>query len=271
MLNGWKIGQHALAGALRYFARGDLACEPLGDAVARQYAKSAVLTARALDRLLRERQYDVACFNHGIYVPQGIIGEVARSHGIRVVNWNPAYRKHCFIFSHGETYHHTMISEDVGEWEGLELTPQQRNEVLGYLRDRRQAKGDWIWFNDSADVSMDRIADELKLDRAKPIIVALTSVVWDACLHYESNAFEDMTDWMVQTIRYFATRPDLQLVVRVHPAEVTGFVQSRDKMADIIQRVFPRLPRNVRVVPPENNHEHILFDRQRRCCADLQH
>jgi len=252
MLNGWKVGEHALAGALRFYARGDLGPELIGEAIARQYAKSAVLTARAIDRLLHERQYDVVCFNHGIYVPQGVIGEVARSHGVRVVNWNPAYRRHCFIFSHGNTYHHTMISEDVAEWERLELTPQRQNEVLGYLRDRRQAKGDWIWFNDGGDISIDRIADELQLDRAKPLIVALTSVVWDACLHYESNAFESMTDWMVQTIRYFDTRPDLQLVVRVHPAEVTGFVQSRDKMADIIQRAFVRLPDNVRVVPPEN-------------------
>jgi hypothetical protein len=253
MLNGWNVGQHALAGALRYFARGDLVSEPMGEAVARQFTKAAVLAARAIDHLLRERHYDVICFNHGIYVPQGVIGEVARSRGIRVVNWNPAYRRQCFIFSHGDTYHHTMISEDVAEWEGLELTQQRRNEVLSYLRHRRQGKGDWIWFNNSGDVSMDEIACELQLDRTKPFIVALTSVVWDACLHYESNAFESMADWIVQTIRYFDTRSDLQLVVRVHPAEVTGLIQSRDKMADIIQHAFPRLPGNVRVVPPENN------------------
>jgi capsule polysaccharide export protein KpsC/LpsZ len=99
---------------------------------------------------------------------------------------------------------------------------------------------------------MDQIADELRLDRNKPIVLALTSVVWDACLHYESNAFDSMADWIVQTIKYFESRPDLQLVVRVHPAEVTGLVPSRDKMADIIHNLCHSLPANVRVVPPDS-------------------
>ncbi|MFQ5563982.1 MAG: capsule biosynthesis protein [Parvularculaceae bacterium] len=250
-LDGWRIGDHAMAGALRYFARGDLSAEPLADPVARKFVKASVITARAMARILSARNYDVIAFNHGIYTPQGVIGEVARSRGVRVVNWNPAYRRHCFIFSHDESYHHTMITEDVAAWEDLTLTPDRRAAIVGYLRDRRQAKGDWIWFNDAPDMSSRELADALGLDE-RPVVAALTSVVWDACLHYESNAFENLKDWMIQTIAWFAERADLQLVIRVHPAEVTGFVKSRDKMADAIADYFPELPENVKVVPPES-------------------
>ncbi len=250
-LNGWKVGEHALAGALRYFARGDLAKEPQGDAVARKFLKAAVMTARGFDRLLAQRTFDVVSANHGIYVPQGVVGEVARARGVRVVNWNPAYRRHCFVFSHGDTYHHTMISEDVGSWRDLKLTPERLQTITGYLRDRREAKGDWIWFNKSADAPRQALAAELGLDD-RPLIVALTSVVWDACLHYESNAFESLTDWMLQTVDYFKGRPDLQLVIRVHPAEVTGFVKSRDRMVKAIAKRFGKLPENIKVVPPES-------------------
>lgn len=250
-LDGWKVGEHALAGALRYFARGELRKEPLGEAVARQFLKAAVLTARGFDHLLRRGGYDVVSANHGIYTPQGIVDEVARGRGVRVVNWNPAYRRHCFIFSHHDTYHHTMISEDVGAWEGLELTPERRAAITGYLHDRREAKGDWIWFNKAADASRQELKARLGLDD-RPLVTALTSVVWDACLHYESNAFESLTDWMLQTVEYFRGRPDLQLVVRVHPAEATGFVKSRDRMAKAIRRRFPELPQNVRVIEPED-------------------
>ena len=250
-LNGWKLGEHALAGALRFFALGELPPDSLGEGVARKFLKSAILTARAIDRIMAEGNYDVVSANHGIYVPQGVIGEVARARGVRVVNWNPAYRRHCFIFSHGDSYHHTMISEDVKVWEDLQLAPNQRDQITGYLRDRREAKGDWIWFNKSSNSSRDQIAAELGLD-GRPLIVALTSVVWDACLHYESNAFENQTDWMLQTIDYFAARPDLQLVIRIHPAEVTGFVKSRAMMADAISKRFPDLPENVKVVLPDN-------------------
>ena len=56
-------------------------------------------------------------FNHGIYVPQGIVGAVVRRHGVRVVNWIVAYRKNSFIFSHGDTYHHTLMNEPVAQLE----------------------------------------------------------------------------------------------------------------------------------------------------------
>jgi hypothetical protein len=250
-LGQWKLGEHALAGALRFFALGDLKGVKDADGVARKFVKSAVLTARGMDRILKKGGYDVVCANHGIYVPQGVIGEVARARGVRVVNWNPAYRRSCFIFSHGDSYHHTMVTEPTSVWENMTLTPAQRERIESYLRDRRQAKGDWIWFNKADDIAQSQIRDELGLD-ARPVIVALTSVVWDAVLHYESNAFESLTDWVLQTIRYFAGRPDLQLVIRIHPAEVTGFVKSRAKMGDAIAKAFPQLPENVRVIQPDN-------------------
>ena len=250
-LSGWKIGEHALAGALRYFAHDDISADPLGEGVARKFLKAAVLTARGVDRLMASSAYDVVSANHGIYTPQGVVGEVARGRGVRVVNWNPAYRRHCFVFSHGDTYHHTMISEDVSCWENLELSPERTERIVSYLRERRQASGDWIWFNKAKDSSLAELRKALSLDE-RPLVVALTSVAWDACLHYESNAFQSLTDWTLQTVEYFAERPDLQLVVRVHPAEVTGFVKSRTKMADIIAERFPQLPENVKVVPPED-------------------
>lgn len=251
-LNAWRIGDHAMAGALRYYARGDFSAEPLADQVARKFVKASVQTARATERILSRGQYDVVVCSHGVYTPQGVIGEVARSKNIRVVNWNPAYRRHCFIFSHGDSYHHTMITEDVAAWESLVMTSPRRKRIFQYLQDRREAKGDWIWFNNAPDMPFDKITEQLNLDK-RPVVAALTSVVWDARLHYESSAFESLKEWMLQTIGYFARRSDLQLVVRVHPAEVSGFVKSRDRMADAIAVQFPILPENVKVILPEDD------------------
>ena len=86
----------------------------------------------------------------------------------------------------------------------------------------------------------------------RPYLALLTSVVWDAQLHYASNAFPTMLDWVRETILYFRRRPDLQLVIRVHPAEVRGLVPSRQRIADEVGRWFPELPANVFVIGPEH-------------------
>lgn len=250
---GLRIGEHAKAGALRFFARATIDQEPYAEEVLRRYLKAAVLTAFTAKRLLQLEKYDVLVFHHGIYVPQGVIGEVARSMGVRVVNWNPAYRNNCFIFSHDDTYHHTLMDEPVSAWENMPWSPERDEQITTYLRSRWEGENDWIRFLGNPYFEKDRILAEIGCDGKRPIIGCLTNVMWDAQLHYPSNAFPNMLEWLLFTIRYFEGRPDLQLVIRIHPAEIRGSVPSRQPAYDEIKKYIPLLPPNVFVVLPESN------------------
>ena len=253
-VDGLPIGEHARAGALRYFARSTLVGEPLAEPVLRRFVEGALLTALATRRLLREEGIDAVVVNHGIYVPHGIVAEVARAEGRRVVAWNVAYRSRSFLFSHGATYHHTLLAEPVREWENVPWTPERDAEVVDYLRSRRRGGRDWIVFHNTSPVEdLRRAAPELRtIDQGRPLIGLLTNVAWDAQLHYPANAFADMLDWIVRTVRWFADRPDLQLLIRVHPAELSGDIPSRQLVVDELRRAFPVMPGNVFVIPPES-------------------
>jgi hypothetical protein len=250
--DGMAVGEHALAGALRFFARGDLENEPLGTAVTRKYLESSLLIARAARRLFRQHGYAAAVLHHGIYVPQGLLAAAARAEGTRVVAWNLAYRKRCFIFCHGETYHRALMSEPTETWDDMPWSSATDARLRGYLVSRAGGANDWISFYREPEEDFARIAAELGIDPDKPIVLMLTNVIWDAQLHYPGNAFPSMLDWIVATIEYMAGRPDLQLVIRVHPAEVTGALPSRQRVVDELRRRFPTLPSNVIVIPPEH-------------------
>jgi hypothetical protein len=249
--DGLGVGEHALAGALRFYARGTLE-GTTSEAVLRRYLEAGILTAHASRRLFARERFEAACFNHGIYVPHGVIGEVARSMAVRVVNWNPAYRRQSFIFSHGDTYHHTLMDEPTSAWEDLSWDANREAELMTYLRSRWTGARDWITFNANPEERRDAIATQLGIDFSKPTIGLLTNVIWDAQLHYRANAFPNMMDWLLRTIDYFAKRPDLQLVIRVHPAEVSGAVPSRQPVIAEIEARYPTLPANVFVIPPES-------------------
>lgn len=92
----------------------------------------------------------------------------------------------------------------------------------------------------------------LGLDPSKHTIGLLTNVVWDAQLHYPVNAFPDMMAWLHATIEHFAGRRELQLVIRVHPAERSGAIKSRQPVVEEIAERFPRLPPNVFLIPPDS-------------------
>lgn len=251
--DGIPVGEHAYAGALRYFARGDLVAEPQGETVVRSYLQAAMLSTAAMKNLIAKNHYDIIVAHHGIYVPQGLFVATARALGRRVVTWNPAYRKHCFIFSHDDSYHHTMVGEPVANWRDLPWDNRLEGDLGKYLRSRWDGTEDWIWFHNEPEHDTRKIANIVGLKADKPTVTLLSNVVWDAQLHYASNAFPGMIEWVLETIRYFSSRPDLQLVIRIHPAEVRGFVPSRQPLEAEIRRAFSMLPSNVYVVPPESD------------------
>jgi hypothetical protein len=248
------VGEHALAGALRFFAKAELDGEACGEAMLRSYFRAALITTRAFRNLLRARHIDVVVMHHGIYVPQGIIASVAREIGVRVVAWNVAYRKERFVFSHGDTYHHTLIEEPSDVWEHIPWSEARSGELLAYLDSRWWGKQDWITFQlEKPTIEEDKVRSRLAMDPDKPCIAMLTNVLWDAQLHYPANAFSNMVEWLVETIRYFAKRPDLQLLIRVHPAELNGKIPSRQLVTDEVARHFPSLPSNVYLIPPDSD------------------
>ena len=252
-LDGLVIGEHAHAGAVRFFASGSLNGEPTGDAILGRYLESALRVAFATRRLLRSIRFTSAVFTHGIYVPWGVVGEVARQEGVHVSTWNVAYRKRRFIFSHDTTYHHTLMAEPREHWENLEFSEQQEGELMRYLSSRRDGLFDWIVFHRPKGGDPAELPSVLGLDGSKPVIGLLTNVAWDAQLHYPANAFDSMLDWLVETCRYFDRRRDLQLLIRVHPAEISGFPPSRQPILGELAKALPHLPPNVVVVPPESD------------------
>ena len=124
---------------------------------------------------------------------------------------------------------------------------------MRYLSSRREGLFDWIVFHRPKRHDQHEIRSRLGLDPDKPVIGLPTSVTWDAQLHYPSNAFPSMLEWLVQTCEYFATRPDLQLLIRVHPAEISGFPRSRQPILPELQKRLPELAPNIFVVPPESD------------------
>lgn len=249
---GIAIGEHALAGALRFYARGELDGSPAAEAILRRYFEAALLTYYGIRRLLENGRYQVVVLNHGIYVPQGVIADTARKMGVRVATWHPAYRRGCFIFNHDGTYHQGLLAEPTAAWETMAWELAQRQAIEGYLHSRWIGKQDWVRFHHNPELNVEVIQREIGIDFSRPTIGLLTNVVWDAQLHYPANAFSGMLDWLIKTIDYFGKRPELQLLIRVHPAEITGTLPSRQPAIEEIRRAFPRLPNNVFVIRPES-------------------
>jgi hypothetical protein len=55
------------------------------------------------------------------------------------------------------------------------------------------------------------------------------------------------------TIDTIAKNKEVTLVIRIHPAEVKGGVPSKQPMLNEIQKKYPKLPINVKIIPPSSD------------------
>ena len=117
---------------------------------ARRYAAGAITAARVADRAFQTLQPECVVGHHRVSVLPGVLAEVARRDGVRVVAWGTAYRNTTVLYSHGDTYHHTLIDEPAHVWNGVPLTPKQDEELTRYLTQRSHGKGDWAWVTPEA-------------------------------------------------------------------------------------------------------------------------
>ncbi len=250
---GANVGEHAKSGALRFLCKGDLVDgDWQSEQALRRYFYSSLITNDVMQGVFGSGTYQAMVCFHGIYVPHGVIGEAARRNNVRVVNWNTSYRKRRFIFSHSDTYHKTMCDEGEEDWFNFNFTAEKRKSIVEYLESREKGGGDWQQFNENPEESVSLSPALTGLDFSKPIVTLLPNVVWDAQLHYKSNIFSNLIEWALFSVKYFSSRPDLQLIIRVHPAEVKRFSPTRQPLEKEIRNRFPDLPSNVFIVPAED-------------------
>ena len=246
------IGEHALAGALRYFAVGDLKVisDDVSNKILRRYINAAILTKIAFERLIKEKLFDVILLDHGLYVPNGIIMSVAKKHRIKTVAFMTSYRKNTILFSRNDTYHKTFVNEKDKLWREIDFNNKVKNKIDNYLHSRRYGTDDWEFYYNKPTFDGEKFKEKNEIKNY--IVTFMTNIIWDAQLEFPANIFNDMMESIVETIKFYEKNESITLVIRVHPGEKNHDRPSNQKVEDEIRIIFPNLPINLIIVSPDD-------------------
>lgn len=249
---GLALGPIVYSSILRFLLRETLADDYPTLSLCRDYLVAAIVMADISRRVVEQFHPDLIITSHGIYVNWGVITEYAKQRGIPVAVWGRGYRKGTLIISHGTTYHEDMLNEPLELWENRDLSSEEESVLDEYLRSRRTGSQDYISYHPNPEEDPVRVRQMLGLDREKKIVGLFPNLVWDARVVFHHTAFPGIMPWIHETIEYFLKRPDLQLVIRVHPAETKGFWETQQKLGDEIVRWYPNLPHHIKVIPAQS-------------------
>jgi len=215
----------------------------------RSLLESAASISEALGEQLAHERPDRVIMSHGIYCTWGPARETLLQAGIPVITWGNGTKKDTIKLNWKTV---ADLSDIENEWVRVSknaLTPAQQKRLDGYLQSRRDHSRDRLVYNFGGEEAPDEIRQRLGLSPGKPTFVLFTNVLWDAASTHRELAFANPIEWVMETIDWFSTEQDRQLVVKIHPAEVV--IGTNQPFSSLIASRFPELPGNVKVIRPE--------------------
>jgi hypothetical protein len=206
--------------------------------------------ARAMVSWLQAGKPDLLIVPNGTIQELGVAYRVARELKIPVVTYEFGdQRQRIWLAQNGEV----MRQETDAMWAARGELPVAPGELerLHALFAARQRGALWENFarpwQDTPALGGEQARAALGLDN-RPLVLLATNVLGDSLTLGRNIFSRSMAEWISRTVQYFAGRPDVQLVIRVHPGEVLTHGQS---MASVVREVLPRLPEHIRLIGPK--------------------
>ena len=172
-----SVGEHAYAGILRYYAVGTLDKEKNAKKIFKKFMTSALITKKVFFNFFSINKFEKIVLNHAIYVPQGIICDIAKLFKIKIIAYCTAYKKNSFIYSYDDTYHRTMIDEDTKDWENIDFDRNKEKILFEYLNSRKYGSQDMFYYFKNPSFKIESQLKEIGVDLSKPIIGILPNII----------------------------------------------------------------------------------------------
>lgn len=259
--DGVPVGELAFFNLFQYFKGYPFDLSGEVGQVFRDAVSSAILVGKGAGRAIDDFQPDVVCTANGKFLQWSPFIYHAVKRNIQYVTWEDyQIRPSAVAFATNDIAHETR---QTAVWRAeLEkpLTVAETRAVREHYR--LWSAGEvtpWAGYSSSLP-SADSLRAQLKLRPDVPVVALFPNLAWDASSLGFETAFSSMYEWLYELIAYAARRPDIDFVIRAHPAEARLPQQYRPPVpvCDAVRQNCPVIPSNLRLVEggePVNSYE----------------
>lgn len=216
--------------------------------VYRDFLIAGAEIARMAPRLLDAVRPDVIVELNGLFFAEQILNAYVPA-GCRVATYEAGWRLNSLGFDWLSDRGFADVDDAWDRWRDRPLSSDESARLDAWIQSRRAGdmQRDFYVKFDGPGGARGPL-ESLGLDPARPTAVLFTNLVWDTAVLGRNLGFRSIGEWIECAVDWFATRPDLQLVIRIHPAEdLRPAQETNEKLSDFVNRLT--LPANVRLVP----------------------
>jgi len=257
-----EIGALCVPSARWVLRRHNLDSDAVGRQVLTAFISSSISLVEELERLLKvHRPCALVVFN-GTFFPEATARTVAMAHGIPVVTYEIGFCPQSAFFSHGVATDWSIripASFQMGAAEDTELDQYLDRRTRGIFT----MGGVHFW------PEMKSVGPELrrKAEAHRQMVTVFTNVVFDTSQIYANTIFENMFDWLGETMKLAVAHPETLFIVRAHPDELRPGKESQESVEQWLKaQGYLGLP-NITFIPPTEYVSSYDLTRLSRFCV----
>ena len=240
-----NIGELCLASARWALRRHGLGTLDTDRLVLAQYIESAISLADKLGELLNRTDPHALLLFNGTFYPEATARAVAMEHGVPVVTFEVGHLPLSVFFSPEVA---SRYSIDIPP--SFQIGPTEDAELDEYLAQRFEGNftmaGIRFWPEMN---SLDGVLKQ-KVERYNQVVTVFTNVIFDTSQVYANTVFEDMFDWLRETMELAAANPNTLFIVRAHPDELRHGKESQEPVEQWLNESPYAALENVAFIPP---------------------
>jgi hypothetical protein len=215
--------------------------------------KRNTFAALAALEWMQANRPDVVLIPNGLILEMGIVFRVARYLGIPAVTFEFNDQREQIWLAQNTSIMRQDTDYLVEARCKLPMTDEMYERLADLENARRGArvwgKSKRLWQYVSSQ-GADDTRKVLGLDE-RPVVLLAANVLGDS-LTLGRNIFADsMSEWITRTVQFFASRPGVQFVIRVHPGE--KLVPQAKSMGTVVREALPEIPRHIHLIGALDN------------------
>lgn len=205
------------------------------------HLQNLLMVSLAYERILEEQKPDRVVSNDSYYGMWAILEQHCKARAIPFYSHWPATKSRV-AFAHNDAAMNLDFTKSWPDFSQIALTKNDEKRIekwlageRGYIIDPTKLAG-----HESDEPILSDI------DPNKPTLVLPANVIWDLGALNKQILFNDMNDWIIETIEWFRNNGGYQLIIRPHPVETSSRIpRTRETVEAVIDSSGLRLPGNV--------------------------
>ena len=241
---GVSIGKHAMSTLIRDTMSGrfDISSPEYREKL-KKYLQQAISVVEGATALIKEYKVVKMIVRDAGYLPNGAVYETGLNLGVDAIRFENAQMmgqwqvKRYNLRNKGQA----LFSISPETWETvkklmLSLTQQQALKNDFEERYNADSKKDLYKYQFNKKlIPSDHIIEQFGLDRQKKTAVVFSHISWDANFFDGEDLFENFEHWLVETIRIAIKNPNLNWIIKLHPANVYKLKRANRTDTEIIE------------------------------------